>query len=122
MIQLSALAVLVLAIVSGRGRLLAETIDLHENYFLAHAFTSDQVRFQQETLKHHNQLRARNCVPPLELDNELSKTAQAYAEKLAAENKFEHSGNGYGENLYMMGSSAPLANLHGEEKVLLSIE
>jgi len=81
--------------------------------FLASAFTPAQVKFQQETLQHHNQLRAKDCVPPLVLDDALSRTAQAYAELLAAQNKFEHSKNGYGENLYMMRSSAPLTNLHG---------
>lgn len=81
----------------------------------ANAFTSNQIRFQQETLASHNQLRARNCVPALALDDELSKTAQAYAEYLANNNKFEHSQNGYGENLYAMSSSAPLANLAGSK-------
>jgi len=81
----------------------------------ANAFTANQVRFQQETLQHHNQLRARHCAPALQLDTELSKKAQAYAEKLAAQNKFEHSNNGYGENLYMMSSSAPLTNLQGSK-------
>ncbi len=78
------------------------------------AFTPTQVRFQQETLETHNKLRAQNCAPALQLDDYLNQVAQQYAEKLAAENKFEHSGNGYGENLYMMGSSAPLTNIHGE--------
>jgi uncharacterized protein YkwD len=81
--------------------------------FLANAFTPAQIQFQQQTLEQHNQLRARNCVPALQLDDQLSQTAQAYAELLAAQNKFQHSGNGYGENLYMMSSSAPLSNLHG---------
>lgn len=81
--------------------------------FVANAFTSNQVKFQQETLQRHNELRARNCVPALKLDDALSRKAQEYAEKLARENKFEHSRNGYGENLYMMSSSAPLTSLHG---------
>lgn len=82
---------------------------------LANAFTNEQKRFQKETLTSHNQLRARNCAPALELDDALSKTAQAYAEYLAANNKFEHSKNGHGENLYMMSSSASLTNLAGSK-------
>jgi uncharacterized protein YkwD len=81
--------------------------------FVANAFTTAQIKFQQESLQAHNQLRARNCAPPLQLDDKLSQTAQAYAEYLASQNKFQHSNNGYGENLYMMSSSAPLTNLAG---------
>ncbi len=49
----------------------------------------------------------------------MSKAAQAYAEYLAAQNKFEHSGSGFGENLYMMSSSGPLTNLHGDYLCLI---
>ncbi|CAF1355333.1 unnamed protein product [Adineta ricciae] len=90
MIQASTLAFVVLAVVS------------------VSAFTPAQVKFQQETLAHHNQLRARHCVGGLQLDDNLNKIAQAYANKLAAENKFQHSQNGYGENLYYMGSSVSI--------------
>ncbi|CAF2466694.1 unnamed protein product [Rotaria sp. Silwood2] len=93
--QLLALALVVLAVVS------------------ANAFTQAQIKFQDETLQHHNKLRTRNCVSPLQLDNNLSLTAQNYAEYLASRNLFQHSNNGYGENLYMMSGSAPLGSLHG---------
>lgn len=39
------------------------------------------------------------------LNSTLNSIAQAYANKLAALDIFEHSGSGYGENLYYSGSS-----------------
>ena len=86
----------------------------HVTFCLVNAFTPAQIRFQEESLEAHNKLRAKNCAPTLQLDEKLSQTAQQYAEYLASQNKFEHSGNGYGENLYMMSSSAPLTNIHGD--------
>ena len=84
------------------------------SYFvLANAFTSTQIKFQDEMLQRHNELRSSHCAPTLELDPNLSQIAQSYAEYLATTNRFEHSGNGYGENLYMMSSSRPLTNLPG---------
>ncbi|UJR22971.1 hypothetical protein I4U23_025998 [Adineta vaga] len=93
MIQVSTLVCVVLAVVS------------------VNAFTPAQIKFQEETLKQHNILRARHCVAGLVLDTKLSQTAQAYADKLAAENNFQHSNNGHGENLYMMSSSASIVGL-----------
>jgi uncharacterized protein YkwD len=81
------------------------------------AFTPAQTKFQQEALVRHNILRARNCALPLQLDDKLSETAQAYAEYLANNNLFQHSQNGYGENLYMMSSSGSLSNLPGSTAV-----
>lgn len=81
--------------------------------FLAHAFTPAQVTFQRETLQAHNSLRARHCAPPLQLDSGLNSIAQKYAEELAAQNKFQHSNNGHGENLYMMSGSMSMTNLKG---------
>ncbi|CAF0915148.1 unnamed protein product [Rotaria sordida] len=95
--QLLALALAVFAIVS------------------ANAFTPAQLTFQGETLQRHNTLRARHCAKSLQLNNNLNKIAQDYADYLAATNGFQHSNNGYGENLYMSSSSVPLANLHGNE-------
>jgi uncharacterized protein YkwD len=58
-------------------------------------------------------LRAKNCAPPLQLSDKLNQVAQAYAEKLAAANQFQHSGNGYGENLYETMSSVPIKSVPG---------
>ena len=89
-------------------------IHIRIRYFiLANAFTPAQIKFQDEMLQRHNELRAGHCASALELDPNLSQIAQGYAEYLARTNKFEHSGNGYGENLYMMGSSRLLTNLPG---------
>ena len=111
MIQASTLAFVVLAVVSGKSQP-NDTIDRcilpPSSLCVVSAFTPAQVKFQQETLAHHNQLRARHCVGGLQLDDNLNKIAQAYADKLAAENKFQHSQNGYGENLYYMGSSVSI--------------
>ncbi|CAF3657235.1 unnamed protein product [Rotaria socialis] len=63
--------------------------------------------------KHHNTLRAAHCSAPLQLDNNLNTIAQNYADYLAARNIFQHSNNGYGENLYMTSSSAPIQSLSG---------
>ncbi|CAF5075711.1 unnamed protein product, partial [Rotaria socialis] len=52
------------------------------------------------------------------LDNNLNTIAQNYADYLAARNIFQHSNNGYGENLYMTSSSAPIRSLSGERFVL----
>ena len=87
---------------------------MNDIFDLANAFTPAQVNFQKQMVQHHNQLRARHCAAGLQLDDALSTIAQAYAEKLAAQNLFQHSGNGYGENLYMMSSWQSLASLNGK--------
>ena len=55
-------------------------------------------------LKAHNDYRLRHGAQPLALDSELTRVAQAYADKLAAENAFKHSGCPYGENLAKLSS------------------
>ena len=107
------IALVLFAIVSGKEKMNTwwATFSLR---FSVNGFTADQLRFQQESLASHNSLRARHCVGNLQLDNDLSRTAQAYAEFLANSNKFQHSGNGHGENLYMMSSSAVLSNVPGQ--------
>nr|ACD54644.1 cysteine-rich secretory protein-2-like protein [Adineta vaga] len=65
-------------------------------------------------LKSHNTYRARHCVPSLQLDNALSRSAQDYANKLARMNQMVHSRTpNVGENLWMMSSSAKLNNIDG---------
>ncbi|CAF2083199.1 unnamed protein product [Rotaria magnacalcarata] len=68
--------------------------------------------WQQEALEAHNEFRARHGVPPMVLDEDISRKAQAYADYLAANNLFHHSGDrgGLGENLYTKSSSQPLKN------------
>ena len=116
MIQVSTLAFVVLAIVSGKGIVLNgdRAHGEHSSSYLASAFTPAQLKMQQEALAQHNGLRKRHCVPALVLDAELNKVAQAYADFLASNSLFKHSNNGHGENLYMMGSSVALSAANGE--------
>ncbi|CAF1283405.1 unnamed protein product [Didymodactylos carnosus] len=77
--------------------------------YLTVAFTPTQRQFQNEALAKHNEYRSKNCVSQLTLDDQLSATAQAYAEYLANTGKFQHSGaKGLGENLYMMRGSGQI--------------
>ncbi|CAF2092696.1 unnamed protein product [Rotaria magnacalcarata] len=75
----------------------------------------DLKTFRQEALASHNSYRAQHCAPALVLDDDINQSAQTYAEKLATIGKLVHSTNrvGLGENLYSVGSSAPLRNLNG---------
>jgi len=75
-------------------------------------------KFQEAALVSHNKYRDRHGVQHLQLDTKLCRVAQLYAEKLAATNMFEHSGDSvYGENLYWGWSSDPAWVLEGEEAV-----
>lgn len=48
----------------------------------------------------HNEARYLAGVAPLVWDQALADVAQAYSETLVSQCRWEHSGNGYGENLY----------------------
>ncbi len=63
----------------------------------------------------HNAHRTHHGVPALELDDEISVSAQAYAEKLADMKKLVHSGaKDLGENLYEMSSMNTLNDVDGK--------
>ncbi|CAF3630373.1 unnamed protein product [Rotaria sp. Silwood1] len=70
--------------------------------------------WEQEALEAHNEFRAHHGVPPMVLDQRISRKAQAYADYLAANNLLEHSTNrdGLGENLYTQSSTQSLRNEH----------
>jgi uncharacterized protein YkwD len=54
-----------------------------------------------EMLAEHNRVRTRAGVPELAWSEDLARAAQAWADTLIAEQRFEHQPNGkYGENLY----------------------
>merc|ERR1719278_1612923 len=62
-------------------------------------------KFQLETLKAHNKLRAKHGVPATELSAKMCTYAQEWADQLLAENRFQHRRkNKYGENLYSSSS------------------
>jgi uncharacterized protein YkwD len=78
-------------------------------------FDDEQQQFQQQMLEAHNKYRSHHCVSSLQLDDDLSRSAQKYAEHLADIGELVHSGTeNTGENLWMMGSSAALGNINGE--------
>ena len=55
-------------------------------------------------LEAHNRYRDRHCAPPMTWSKEVAAVAQAYADQLRDDDcSFEHSSNGYGENLAMFG-------------------
>uniref|UniRef100_A0A1B6MU13 SCP domain-containing protein n=1 Tax=Graphocephala atropunctata TaxID=36148 RepID=A0A1B6MU13_9HEMI len=63
--------------------------------------------FAKETLRIHNEYRAKHGVPALSLDAEVSKFAQAWADHLAEKNQFVHRNNSpYGENIFWSSASA----------------
>lgn len=56
--------------------------------------------FLKDSLKSHNDYRAKHGVKPLKLDDDLCEVAQAWANTLAKQDKMAHSSNGYGENVF----------------------
>ncbi|UJR27184.1 hypothetical protein I4U23_008480 [Adineta vaga] len=88
-------------------------------------FTEDQRKLQDEALITHNILRAKHCVPPLILDDEVNTRAQIYAEFLAInDTTLFHSTDRlgqFGESLYSIERSRPITNVTGfGEKVTLT--
>ncbi|GFO49549.1 Golgi-associated plant pathogenesis-related protein 1 [Plakobranchus ocellatus] len=78
--------------------------------------------YRQKSLAKHNELRARHGCPDLVLSDDLNDFAQNWAEHLAANNLFNHSGRTLpsgkkiGENIAMNSSSAG-ADYEGPEPV-----
>ena len=76
------------------------------------SFTTEQRQVQKQLLADHNTYRAAHCAPALKLDDNLSRSAQEYAEELARTDTFEHSTlTELGENLFLMESSRPITDL-----------
>lgn len=80
-------------------------------------FTEAQQKFQNESLNTHNTLRARHCVPPLILSDEINVRAQIYADYLASsDSRLVHSTDRagiYGENLLSITRATPITNQDG---------
>ncbi|HCA95824.1 MAG TPA: hypothetical protein DEP38_14640 [Cyanobacteria bacterium UBA9226] len=53
-----------------------------------------------EILNAHNKYRTEVNIPGLTWSDEVAKSAQKWADNLAATNSFEHSGTNYGENIW----------------------
>jgi len=79
-------------------------------------FTDSQRQFQREMLQAHNNYRACHSAPPLQLDDNLSYSAQHYANRLARTNgNSPYNTNGAGQNLYTKSSSGYLNYVDGRE-------
>jgi glioma pathogenesis-related protein 2 len=77
------------------------------------------INFQQGCLQQHNYRRQLHCVPSLVLNATLNAIAQNYANYLAANRLFLHSGAaGLGENLWMTSSSSVLTTIPGRSQHL----
>ncbi|XP_077545277.1 uncharacterized protein LOC144158330 [Haemaphysalis longicornis] len=65
-------------------------------------FTKSMRKLQRQVLLHHNRLRRRHGVPPVENDDTISRYAQAYAYALARLGKMRHRSRNrkYGENIW----------------------
>ncbi|XP_048414440.1 GLI pathogenesis-related 2 isoform X2 [Stegostoma tigrinum] len=61
--------------------------------------------FQAELLQEHNRLRTLHQSQPLQLNSDLSKQAQKWADHLIEINQLRHSNTEYGENLWYKWSS-----------------
>jgi hypothetical protein len=74
----------------------------------------------QEILDAHNRYRAEVGLAPLQWSEGLAASAQQWAEQLAAAGAFQHSDNGFGENIAQGAtgytSIAQLIGLWGDEK------
>uniref|UniRef100_A0A672RWK4 SCP domain-containing protein n=1 Tax=Sinocyclocheilus grahami TaxID=75366 RepID=A0A672RWK4_SINGR len=62
--------------------------------------------FDAEFLQTHNAYRKQHGAPPLTINKNLCRTAQAWAEHLLSIKSLKHSNKDYGENLYYAWSSA----------------
>ncbi|XP_034131807.1 Golgi-associated plant pathogenesis-related protein 1-like isoform X2 [Drosophila guanche] len=70
-------------------------------------FVQAHADFAEDSLKIHNEYRAKHGCPALQLDHELTTGCEDYAKILAARGTLEHSKQkGFGENLCYTGDEA----------------
>ncbi|CAF2690742.1 unnamed protein product [Rotaria sp. Silwood2] len=69
-------------------------------------------------LQAHNNYRVQHCVPRLVLNDDLSRSAQSYAEYLVKSGTLAHSDNrnDIGENLYKAYNSKCLKQMNGKTR------
>ena len=81
----------------------------------AASFSLTERKFQREMLDAHNKYRQQHRAPNLQLDDQLNRSAQKHAERLAKLNKLAHSNvKGIGENLHSKRSSKPIDRIDGK--------
>jgi len=104
------------------GKPTGETVNISDaqKNALKAPVTTDNA-FLQAALKAHNEYRANHGVSPLVLSQELCKVAQAWANKIAADDQMQHSDNGYGENIHwssgiVTDGKAPVEHWYSEVK------
>ena len=68
---------------------------------LQHSGAMDE--FAKQALEAHNRARAQHNVPALKWSRDLQSACQAWAKKIAKQNKLQHANdlNGIGENIFM---------------------
>lgn len=71
-------------------------------------FLSTDESFQQEFLKTHNTYREKHNAPLMTLSDELTASAQKWADHLLSSGTLQHSNTKDGENVYNMNSSAAI--------------
>jgi uncharacterized protein YkwD len=76
------------------------TIDPNAEKNAPRAEVTTSEKFLQEALTSHNNFRKKHGANPLTLSRDLCKVSQAWANKIAAQGKMEHSSSGFGENCY----------------------
>jgi len=77
-------------------------------------------KFQIETLKAHNELRAKHGAPAMELSTKMCTYAQEWADHLLAENRFQHRRNNkYGEPVQQLVVAAKSRLRRGRRRQLV---
>ncbi|XP_065157212.1 uncharacterized protein [Atheta coriaria] len=79
---------------------------------------SSSGNFNRDCLNQHNMYRAKHGVPALQLDDQLCRYSQEWAEELARRGVMQHrSQNTYGENIFSAWSSDPNYTVEGGKAV-----
>jgi len=68
--------------------------------------TTDK-KWLKQALKAHNFYRKKHGVSPLTLSDDLCEVAQSWADKIAKDEKMQHSQNGFGENIHWCSGDIP---------------
>jgi len=92
--------------------------NVHETPVVPSGTTKDLGQFRMEGLNCHNAIREKHGAPLLSLDEGLCQSAQQWADRLAATNRFDHKpNNDYGENLYSQWATSANADCSAQRAV-----